>query len=100
MFCPKCAVENQNDTRFCRGCGTDLDGVALALNSSAALTTAFNPAAENRIELAQQRQQLQVDGIRRVAQGALIFIAGTLLGIPLYFFRRTRTGTQTGFLSG
>jgi len=64
----------------------DLEGVAHALNNRAALPTEFNPSGENRIELAQQRLQLQADGIRRVTQGALIFIAGILLGIPLHFF--------------
>ena len=27
MFCPKCGQQNNEDTRFCRGCGADLSGV-------------------------------------------------------------------------
>lgn len=83
MFCPKCAVENQNETRYCRGCGTDLEVVAQAL-STGTLSTEF--VGETSAELAQKREQLQVDGIRRVLQGALILVVGILLGIPLYLF--------------
>ncbi len=85
MFCPRCAVENQNDSRFCRSCGTDLAVVAQAL-STGTLSTEFITAAETRIELSQQRVQLQVDGIRRLLQGTLIFVMGILLGVPLYLF--------------
>jgi len=84
MFCPKCAVENQDETRFCRSCGTDLEVVAQAL-STATLSTEFI-TGETRIELSQQRVQLQIDGIRRVLQGVFLFVAGILLGIPLYLF--------------
>ena len=31
MFCPKCAAQNLDDAKFCRGCGTNLETVALAL---------------------------------------------------------------------
>ena len=27
MFCPKCGLQNADDTKFCRGCGTDLSSV-------------------------------------------------------------------------
>jgi hypothetical protein len=84
MFCPKCAVENQNESRFCRGCGTDLEVVAQALSTGTLSTESIT--GETRTELSEQRVQLQVDGIRRVLQGALIFVAGILLGIPLYLF--------------
>ncbi|HKA19949.1 MAG TPA: zinc ribbon domain-containing protein [Blastocatellia bacterium] len=85
MFCPRCAVENQNETRFCRSCGTDLEVVAQAL-STGTISTEFITTGETRVELVQKRIQLQADGLRRVLQGTLLFVAGILLGIPLYLF--------------
>ena len=85
MFCPKCSVENQDQTRFCRNCGTDLEVVAQALSTDT-LPTEFITTGETRSELVQKKEQLQVDGIRRLLQGALMFVAGILLGVPLYLF--------------
>lgn len=31
MYCPKCAAQNIEDARFCRGCGTDIGLVSKAL---------------------------------------------------------------------
>jgi hypothetical protein len=84
MFCPKCAAENHDPTRFCRGCGTDLEVVALALNAE--LTPELGPKGESETELTQQRLKLQGDGILQVLRGALIFVTGILLGIPLVLF--------------
>ena len=85
MFCPRCSVENQDQTHFCRNCGTDLEVVAQALSTGSLSAEVIN-AGKTRVELAQKREQLQVDGIRRLLQGALIFVAGILLGLPLYLF--------------
>jgi hypothetical protein len=82
MFCPKCAVENQDQTRFCRSCGTDLDVVSQALG----LSSEFDSTSESKIELMRRRQQLRIDGIQNIVRGALIFITGILFGIPLAFF--------------
>lgn len=31
MYCPRCAAQNLDDAKFCRGCGTSLETIALAL---------------------------------------------------------------------
>ncbi len=36
MFCPKCGVQNPENGKFCRSCGTDLGGVSRALTGSGA----------------------------------------------------------------
>lgn len=86
MFCPKCGVENQGETRFCRSCGTDLEVVEVALSTRTSLPSQVIRTGEDRIDLEQQRLQLQVDGIHRVVRGALIFLTGIMFGIPLYLF--------------
>jgi|SRR5215510_8202123 len=88
MFCPQCGVENQDQIRFCRSCGTELDAVVLALDTRTASPSELSSTRENDIELAQQRLQLQVDGIHRVVRGALIFVTGILFGIPLALFSK------------
>jgi hypothetical protein len=36
MFCPKCATQNADDARFCRGCGTDISLVPQAVSGALA----------------------------------------------------------------
>ena len=84
MFCPKCAAENIDQTRFCRGCGADIEAVALALNSQ--LTPRELLDSDDYPELIKQRTDLRIDGIRQLLRGALIFVTGLLLGIPLAVF--------------
>jgi hypothetical protein len=82
MFCPKCAAENQDQTRFCRSCGTDVDVVSRALGLSGEL----DPIGESQSELTQRMRQLEIDGTQCVVRGALIFLTGILFGIPLALF--------------
>jgi zinc-ribbon domain len=93
MFCPKCAAQNQDQTNFCRNCGTDLKTIAMVLNGQLALSTEISNSIEKKAELTQQQLKLQSEGIPRVVQGAILFVMGTLLGVPLYLFR---AGTDWG----
>ena len=86
MFCPKCATENHEQTRFCRGCGMDLETVSRALNTEVTPTELGANKESSRTPLHEQRLKLQIDGIRQVFQGGLIFATGILLGIPLALF--------------
>ncbi|MER3430100.1 MAG: hypothetical protein C4324_03480 [Blastocatellia bacterium] len=42
MFCPKCGIENPDNGKFCRRCGTDLAVIATAL-SGRLPTVTYNP---------------------------------------------------------
>jgi hypothetical protein len=86
MFCPKCAAQNQDQTNFCRNCGTDLKTIAMVLNGQLTLPTEISNPIENKAELAQQLSKLQSEGIPNVVQGAILFVMGSLLGIPLNLF--------------
>jgi hypothetical protein len=35
MFCPKCGLENGDETKFCRGCGANLGGVLASVDGIA-----------------------------------------------------------------
>src|SRR5215475_12386587 len=53
MFCPACGVENdQENTRFCRACGTDLRAVSQALGKSVPvrLASSLDAYLENRFQ--------------------------------------------------
>ena len=40
MFCPNCAAKNEDDVRFCRGCGQDISLIARSLKGHSAVVLA------------------------------------------------------------
>jgi hypothetical protein len=42
MYCPRCAAQNSDDAKFCRGCGAGLENVALALSGYLQLEAGTN----------------------------------------------------------
>ena len=48
MFCPKCGLQNSNETKFCRGCGADLSSVLAVVEKRG---TSSLELAEEHIDL-------------------------------------------------
>ena len=88
MFCPRCAAQNQDQTKFCRSCGTDLKTVALALQGQLTPPPEASNAAERKLELSQEWLKREADGMRNAVQGALLLGTAVLIGVALGLFSR------------
>jgi hypothetical protein len=68
MFCPKCASQNSDETKYCRGCGADLSGVLTAIEGRAPDVSALD---ERHIDLFSS-------GLRGVLIGSGFFLVSVL----------------------
>ena len=92
MFCPKCGLQNADETKFCRGCGADLGNVLAALSPMGTSLTGMsgkNPPAylsgsdsEGSLEtraLSEKHIDLYSSGIRNLILGIGFFIVAMLV---------------------
>ena len=82
MYCPRCAAQNLDDAKFCRGCGTSLETVALAL------TGQYQPAS-NSGELPRDWMAVRHEGVQRLIRGIGLLGAALLIGVALGLFSNT-----------
>lgn len=83
MFCPRCAAQNSDDTKFCRACGTNLANVSLALSDPQQLSTA---AMEKVASISSLKRR---DGISKLIHGTGWIGASTIIGVALGLFSNT-----------
>ena len=83
MFCPRCAAQNSEDTKFCRSCGTNLATVSLALAGPQDLSEATLQKLSS-IPLAKRRA-----GISNLIHGSGWMAASAIVGIALGLFSNT-----------
>lgn len=71
MFCPKCGLQNADDSKFCRACGTDLVCVIEAIEGKPRATLEL---AEKHISLFARAIRLTVLGLGFLIMSGFLFI--------------------------
>lgn len=82
MYCPRCAAQNLDDAKFCRGCGTSLETVALALAGQ-------YQAAPNSGESSTDWLAVRHEGVQKLIRGIGLLGAALLIGVALGLFSDT-----------
>jgi len=95
MFCPSCGIEEKQATQFCRACGTDLQGVRRALDTTDQITAS---AASARAEIgrafaAKIREAQTGNDLKTIAERVLPQIEEFLETPAEKRLRRLRIGT-------
>ena len=72
MYCPKCGIQNNDDTKFCRGCGENLKVVAQAMARRLPVILASKMDAY----LERKNSRIRRDSIYGAFAGSLFIIIG------------------------
>lgn len=83
MFCPRCAAQNLDDAKFCRGCGTSLETVALALADN------YHPPRRNdRLAKDPFESWLETrkNAVNKISRGLGWLVSSLLIGAALGLF--------------
>jgi hypothetical protein len=82
MYCPRCAAQNLDDAKFCRGCGTSLEVVALALSGRYPPVTQ-DEDEENRPKTWQKKRQ---EALSQLIRATGLLGSSLLIGAALGLF--------------
>lgn len=86
MFCPRCAAQNLEDAKFCRGCGTNLETVALALADQYQPARRDGGLAEDPF---QSWLKTRKESVNKISKGLGMFVSSLLIGVALGLFSNT-----------
>ena len=81
MYCPKCGIQNNDETKFCRGCGENLKVVSQAMSRHLPVILASKMDAY----LERKNSRIRRDSIFSALSGTIFLICG------LYFIIEGKT---------
>lgn len=84
MYCPRCAAQNLEGTKFCRTCGTNLEVVALALTDSFPVEKANKKIVSSKTGKTWIKKRSE--GMKNLIQGVGLLSASALLAAMLGIF--------------
>ena len=77
MYCPKCGIQNNDDTKFCRGCGENLKVISQAMSRRLSVILASKMDAY----LERKNSRIRRDSIYNALSGSIFLICGLYLVI-------------------
>jgi hypothetical protein len=83
MYCPRCAAQNLDDAKFCRGCGTNLETIALALSGRLPVRS------EDDEYSGKDWLTIRHDGVQKIIKAIGLLGAALLIGAALGLFSDT-----------
>jgi zinc ribbon protein len=85
MYCPQCATPNNDEARFCRSCGMELEAVGLALKARSAQPIEVRgkePESESAKEWLEKRSK----AVKGVSTGVSLLVVSILIAIAMALF--------------
>jgi hypothetical protein len=77
MYCPKCGIQNIDETKFCRGCGENLKVISQAMSRRLPVILASKMDAY----LERKNSRIRRDSIYSAFSGSIFTISGLYLAI-------------------
>lgn len=77
MYCPKCGIQNNDETKFCRGCGENLKVISQAMSKRLPVILASKMDAY----LERKNSRIRRDSIYSAVSGSIFVICGLYLMI-------------------
>ncbi len=78
MFCPKCGLQNADESKFCRGCGADVSNALAAPVATALGRRLSGRTLAAPLSIAEKQIELFSRGIRGLIMGGGLFIVSAL----------------------
>lgn len=85
MYCPGCATQNAENTKFCRACGANLEAVSIALSGRQYPGKPKKGEAGNE-KTPKSWAQKRSEGARDAVQGAVLLTTAVLIGVAFAVF--------------